>query len=82
MTLRNAPLSGTGWQIIRLICISEKQKYFFEKGWTAPRNLGMGREVICPSGSEGHVVSAQINWVDEPYTSFWFALLVGAKCAG
>src|SRR4030081_1447271 len=29
MTLRNAPLSGTGWQIIEVICTSEKQKYFF-----------------------------------------------------
>ena len=28
MTLANAPLGGTGWQIIRLICASEKQKYF------------------------------------------------------
>ena len=34
MTLANAPLGGTGWQIIRLICTSEKQKYFCKRGWT------------------------------------------------
>jgi hypothetical protein len=28
-----------GWQIIHLICISEKQKYFFKTGWTGQISL-------------------------------------------
>jgi hypothetical protein len=28
-----------GWQIIRLICVSEKQKYFFERDWTGQISL-------------------------------------------
>jgi hypothetical protein len=42
VTIANAPLSGTGWQIIRLICTSDKQKYFCRRGWTTPANHGMG----------------------------------------
>ena len=53
VTLRDAPLSGTGWQIIRLICTSEKQKYFCWRGWTAHANHGMGRELICPCRQSG-----------------------------
>src|SRR4030081_1043104 len=50
MTLRNAPPSGTGWQIIQLIFISEKQKYFCQRGWTRHNQAAHGGEVICPSG--------------------------------
>jgi hypothetical protein len=28
-----------GWQIIHLICISEKQKYFFKADWTGQISL-------------------------------------------
>jgi hypothetical protein len=52
MTLRNAPLSGTGWQIICLICISEKQKYFCWRGWTVPANHGMGRTDLPDRGDK------------------------------
>jgi len=34
VTLRNAPLNGTGWHTYILILDSEKQKYFFERGLT------------------------------------------------
>jgi hypothetical protein len=34
LTLRNAPLSGTGCKSYSAIFVSEKQKYFCERGWT------------------------------------------------
>jgi hypothetical protein len=43
MTLRNAPLDGTGCDAYRLILDSEKQKYFPTKALT-------DFWVICPSG--------------------------------
>jgi hypothetical protein len=33
------PSFGSGWQIIRLIGISEKQKYFYKGDWTAQISL-------------------------------------------
>jgi hypothetical protein len=36
-----------GWQIISLICGSEKQKYVCKRGWTSHNCKG---ELICPSG--------------------------------
>jgi hypothetical protein len=33
------PSFGTGWQINRLICISEKQKYFYGGDWTGQITL-------------------------------------------
>jgi len=38
VTMRNAPPEGFGMRLdIHLICISEKQKYFFCGGWTRDR---------------------------------------------
>jgi hypothetical protein len=42
------PSVGVGWQIIRLICVSEKQKYFWLKGLTGmlqndPTGKSVGR---------------------------------------
>src|SRR5450631_4011286 len=47
MTLRNAPLSGRDGESYSLICISEKQKYFCQRGWTStpptsPTDLPVG----------------------------------------
>ena len=48
---RVSPLCWDGTAAnIALICISEKQNYFFRWGWTMGANQGMGRKVICPSG--------------------------------
>src|SRR4029077_6129248 len=43
---------------IHLICISEKQKYFFERGWTTHQLRGTDRGLICPSGKSRDVFSA------------------------
>ena len=34
VTIASAPLNGTGWQSYRVICTSDKQKYFYARGWT------------------------------------------------
>jgi hypothetical protein len=47
MTLRNAPLSGWDGKSYSLICISEKQKYFRQRGWRSSKSKD---EVICPAG--------------------------------
>src|SRR5450631_4108136 len=52
MTLRNAPLSGRDGKSYSLIFISEKQKYFFQRGWTRHNSTANGGEVICPSGRQ------------------------------
>ena len=44
VTLRNAPLGGSGCEIYSSDFASDKQKYFSARGWT---DFG----VICPSGS-------------------------------
>jgi hypothetical protein len=46
---RETPLCvGRDAEQYSLICISEKQKYFFKRGWTEHR---AANEVICPSGN-------------------------------
>jgi hypothetical protein len=63
LTLRNAPLNGTGWRISNAVStslsnlFSEKQKYF--SGLGMPQFQEERRELICPSGS--HTTAA-----DEP----------------
>jgi hypothetical protein len=51
LTLRNAPLSGTGCKSYSAIQVSEKQKYFCKEGWTIRISGANEVEVICPSGS-------------------------------
>jgi hypothetical protein len=51
MTLANAPLSGWDGKSYRVICPSEKQKYFCSRGWTTPANHGMGGAGDLPDGS-------------------------------
>jgi hypothetical protein len=48
VTLRNAPLCGAGCKSYSVILVSEKQKYFFKRGWTGGER---GAQVICPSGA-------------------------------
>jgi hypothetical protein len=48
VTLRNAPLCGAGYKSYSANLFSEKQKYFFKKGWTCGEQ---GAQVICPSGA-------------------------------
>jgi len=52
------PSSGMDEESYSLVLISEKQKYFSKRGWTRHNCKG---ELICPSGSERHVVLAHIN---------------------
>jgi hypothetical protein len=47
--MANAPLSGRDGKSCSLICISEKQKYFFGRGWTKKKLEG---PEICPSGAK------------------------------
>jgi hypothetical protein len=48
--MANAPLSGRDGKSYSLVLISEKQKYFLQRGWTGSKDQGMGRAVICPTG--------------------------------
>jgi hypothetical protein len=54
------PSDGVGCESYSSILDSEKQKYFYQGSLTRHNCKG---EVICPSGSEGHVLSVHINLV-------------------
>jgi hypothetical protein len=45
MTLRKRPSFGMGWQIIRLIFISEKPKYFLQAGLDRANQLDPPQQI-------------------------------------
>jgi hypothetical protein len=53
MTLRNAPLSGQDGDEYTTDSISEKQKYFFDWGWTR-RNAPAERDLPVGQNQEFH----------------------------
>src|SRR6202790_5027827 len=56
---RETPLRvGRDSESYSLISISEKQKYFCQRGWTGHNSKASRGEVICPSGSQTHVIAS------------------------
>jgi hypothetical protein len=54
VTMANAPLAGRDGQSYKVICISEKQKYFLQRGWTGHANQRFDRRFCLVGRRKQH----------------------------